>query len=218
MQSFDASLFAAGGAIAGGRCGDAGRSEKCIRRGSAAGASRDSRTRDGILSYSTTLPSPPSMLRTNTKRSNESRSSIGTCITATARRGFFTTTRAFSFFRCISIRGIREPVSRGETGHGRGLGTTFNVPVKAQTPAGEQKSTFEAALGEISTKNSTDLIFISAGFDAHLTDPLGQLAARRSRFCFDDANRDAMGRRSHAAAASFRVSKADTISKHSEKR
>jgi acetoin utilization deacetylase AcuC-like enzyme len=65
--------------------------------------------------------------------------------------------------------------SRGETGHGRGLGATLNLPVKAYTPAEEQKRSFEAAIEEISTKIRPDLIFISAGFDAHLMDPLGQL-------------------------------------------
>jgi acetoin utilization deacetylase AcuC-like enzyme len=65
--------------------------------------------------------------------------------------------------------------SRGETGHGRGLGSTLNVPVRANTPANEQKRSFEAALEEISAIFKPDLIFISAGFDAHLTDPLGQL-------------------------------------------
>ena len=65
--------------------------------------------------------------------------------------------------------------SRGETGHGRGLGSTLNVPVKANTPATEQRRSFEAAIEDISTKIKPDMIFISAGFDAHLTDPLGQL-------------------------------------------
>jgi acetoin utilization deacetylase AcuC-like enzyme len=65
--------------------------------------------------------------------------------------------------------------SRGETGHGRGLGSTLNVPVKANTPARDQKRAFEAAIEEIAGKIRPDLIFISAGFDAHLTDPLGQL-------------------------------------------
>lgn len=65
--------------------------------------------------------------------------------------------------------------SRGETGHGRGLGTTLNVPVKASTPSTDQRNSFDAAIDEISTKIKPDLIFISAGFDAHLTDPLGQL-------------------------------------------
>lgn len=65
--------------------------------------------------------------------------------------------------------------ARGETGLGRGRGTTLNVPVRASTPAGEQRRMFEAALGEISSRFKPDLIFISAGFDAHESDPLGQL-------------------------------------------
>jgi acetoin utilization deacetylase AcuC-like enzyme len=65
--------------------------------------------------------------------------------------------------------------SRGETGFGRGLGLTKNVPVKANTAATEQRRMFEEALEEISTQFKPDIIMISAGFDAHLTDPLGQL-------------------------------------------
>ena len=65
--------------------------------------------------------------------------------------------------------------SRGETGFGRGLGSTLNVPVKANTRAAEQKGVFEAAIADISKNFKPDLIMISAGFDAHLTDPLGQL-------------------------------------------
>jgi acetoin utilization deacetylase AcuC-like enzyme len=65
--------------------------------------------------------------------------------------------------------------TRGETGFGRGLGTTINVPVKANTKAVEQKRMFEGALEDISAKFRPDLIMISAGFDAHLSDPLGQL-------------------------------------------
>jgi acetoin utilization deacetylase AcuC-like enzyme len=65
--------------------------------------------------------------------------------------------------------------SRGETGCGRGWGTTHNIPVKANTDAGEQTRMFEGALEDISKKFTPDLIMISAGFDAHITDPLGQL-------------------------------------------
>ena len=65
--------------------------------------------------------------------------------------------------------------SRGETGHGRGLGFTLNVPVKANTKSDDQRRVFDAALDEISGGFNPDLIMISAGFDAHLTDPLGQL-------------------------------------------
>ncbi len=65
--------------------------------------------------------------------------------------------------------------SRGETGYGRGRGLTLNVPVKARVAAKEQRRMFENAIGDISKSFKPDLIFISAGFDAHLTDPLGQL-------------------------------------------
>lgn len=65
--------------------------------------------------------------------------------------------------------------ARGETGFSKGLGYTKNLPVKAQTKPSEQKRMFNAALEEISSNFKPDLIIISAGFDAHLTDPLGQL-------------------------------------------
>ncbi len=65
--------------------------------------------------------------------------------------------------------------ARGETGFGRGKDYTLNVPVKAKTPAKEFKRMFENALNDIRRNFTPDLIFISAGFDAHETDPLGQL-------------------------------------------
>ncbi len=51
----------------------------------------------------------------------------------------------------------------------------MNVPVKAQTLAQSQKRMFENALGDIHRNFKPDLIIISAGFDAHQSDPLGQL-------------------------------------------
>ncbi len=65
--------------------------------------------------------------------------------------------------------------SRGETGTGRGRGYTLNAPLRARTPAKEQRRMFEAALEEISRVFKPDLVLISAGFDAHAGDPLGQL-------------------------------------------
>lgn len=65
--------------------------------------------------------------------------------------------------------------SRGETGQGKGLGSTMNLPVRAFTDADDQKAAFEAAISEIRSKMKPDLIFISAGFDGHRSDPLGQL-------------------------------------------
>ncbi len=72
--------------------------------------------------------------------------------------------------------------SRGETGRGRGLGTTLNVPVRAETSAAEQTRMFEAAIEEIGAKFHPDLIIISAGFDAHEADPLGQLKLQDEDF------------------------------------
>ena len=65
--------------------------------------------------------------------------------------------------------------ARGESGIGRGSGYTLNVPVKARTSAREQKRMFAAAVDEIGAKFKPDLIIISAGFDSHNGDPLGQL-------------------------------------------
>lgn len=72
--------------------------------------------------------------------------------------------------------------SRGETGHGRGLGTTMNVPVRAETRAADQKRMFESAIWDIAKDFKPDLVMISAGFDAHVTDPLGQLRLEDNGF------------------------------------
>jgi len=58
----------------------------------------------------------------------------------------------------------------------------MNVPVKAQTSADTQKRMFENALDDIRKNFKPDLIFISAGFDAHSTDPLGQLLLQDDDF------------------------------------
>ncbi len=65
--------------------------------------------------------------------------------------------------------------ARGENGMGRGRGYTLNVPLRAATPASEHRRVFDTALEEISAKFTPDLVIISAGFDAHANDPLGQL-------------------------------------------
>ena len=65
--------------------------------------------------------------------------------------------------------------TRAETGHGRGRGYTLNVPLRAMTPPKEQRGVFESAIEEIANNFKPDLVMISAGFDAHKGDPLGQL-------------------------------------------
>jgi acetoin utilization deacetylase AcuC-like enzyme len=58
----------------------------------------------------------------------------------------------------------------------------MNIPLKAQTPAAEHARMFNAALEEISSRFRPDLILISAGFDSHVGDPLGQLRLEDSDF------------------------------------
>jgi acetoin utilization deacetylase AcuC-like enzyme len=65
--------------------------------------------------------------------------------------------------------------TRAETGHGRGRGYTLNVPLRAMTSTNEQRRAFDSAIGDIAARFTPDLIIISAGFDAHQGDPLGQL-------------------------------------------
>jgi acetoin utilization deacetylase AcuC-like enzyme len=65
--------------------------------------------------------------------------------------------------------------TRSETGHGRGRGFTLNVPLRAQTSPKDQVRAFDSAVGDIAANFQPDLIIISAGFDAHQGDPLGQL-------------------------------------------
>ena len=90
-------------------------------------------------------------------------------------QGIFYTDPSVYFFSMHQYPWYPGTGAKGETGHGRGLGWTLNVPVRANTHAADQVSSFDAAISEISSRVRPDIIFISAGFDAHRTDPLGQL-------------------------------------------
>lgn len=63
----------------------------------------------------------------------------------------------------------------GERGEEAGAGFTRNVPLRARTPAKEYVEVFRAVTQEIAQSFQPDLLLISAGFDAHLEDPLGSL-------------------------------------------
>jgi acetoin utilization deacetylase AcuC-like enzyme len=65
--------------------------------------------------------------------------------------------------------------SRAETGQGRGRGYTLNVPLRAMTPTSDQRRAFDSAIEQMASAFTPDLVIISAGFDAHSSDPLGQL-------------------------------------------
>lgn len=62
-----------------------------------------------------------------------------------------------------------------ETGTGPGLGTTRNVPIAMGTDRSTYCDRFQQGLESITAHHQPDLIFISAGFDAHRDDPIGSL-------------------------------------------
>ena len=72
--------------------------------------------------------------------------------------------------------------ARGETGVARGRGYTMNLPVRAMTSRHEQRRMFDAALEDIGARFKPDLLIISAGFDSHESDPLGQLKLEDEEF------------------------------------
>jgi acetoin utilization deacetylase AcuC-like enzyme len=87
-----------------------------------------------------------------------------------------------------------------ETGRGAGLGFTFNIPLTIGTRDEEIERLYaDAALPRV-RRFAPDLILVSAGFDAHERDPLGQLRmttpgfARLSKSLVDMADSVCEGR------------------------
>ena len=61
-----------------------------------------------------------------------------------------------------------------ETGSGKGLGTTFNVPIRWEQ-RGQFMQKFAHGLRLAAERCKPQLLLISAGFDAHRDDPIGSL-------------------------------------------
>ncbi len=61
----------------------------------------------------------------------------------------------------------------GETGAGRGEGTTLNVPLGIGTPAAAYLDAFDRALDDVLARFHPDFVLVSAGFDVLAGDPLG---------------------------------------------
>ena len=62
-----------------------------------------------------------------------------------------------------------------ETGEGRGRGTTLNCPMKAGSADAEYLEAFRTKITPAVEAFKPDAIILSAGFDAHARDPLGQV-------------------------------------------
>ncbi len=65
--------------------------------------------------------------------------------------------------------------AREETGAGRGLGFTANVPLPHGTNRPDYHAAFRASLDKMADRIRPELVLISAGFDAHAEDPVGDL-------------------------------------------
>ncbi len=72
--------------------------------------------------------------------------------------------------------------ARQETGSGKGLGTTCNLPLEFGTSRDDYLGQFTNALGGFVAKINPQLIIISAGFDAHREDPVGSLGLEAEDF------------------------------------
>ncbi len=62
-----------------------------------------------------------------------------------------------------------------ERGTDEGEGYTLNIPVRAMTGPEDYLRMFEQGMESVMKSFSPDLVIVSAGFDAHATDPLGHL-------------------------------------------
>jgi acetoin utilization deacetylase AcuC-like enzyme len=62
-----------------------------------------------------------------------------------------------------------------ETGTGRALGTTLNVPLPYETSRHDYRAAFENGLSRFADQIRPELVIVSAGFDAHAEDPVGDL-------------------------------------------
>ena len=65
--------------------------------------------------------------------------------------------------------------ARDETGTGPGLGHVRNIPLPHATPRPDYHAAFRAGLEELADRIRPELVLISAGFDAHAEDPVGDL-------------------------------------------
>jgi acetoin utilization deacetylase AcuC-like enzyme len=69
-----------------------------------------------------------------------------------------------------------------ETGTGDGLGFTRNIPLPYGTSKADYHAAFRAGLDALADRVRPELVIISAGFDAHAEDPVGDLGLEEDDF------------------------------------
>jgi acetoin utilization deacetylase AcuC-like enzyme len=65
--------------------------------------------------------------------------------------------------------------SKDETGTGAGLGHTVNIPLPHGIPTATYHAAFRTGLHALADRLKPELVLVSAGFDAHCEDPVGDL-------------------------------------------
>ena len=174
MQSFDASLFAAGGAIAAVDAVMSGEAKNAFVAVRPPGHHATAEHAMGFCLFNNVAVA--ARYAQNKYQEIENVAIIDWDVHhGNGTQGIFYSDPSVFFFSMHQYPWYPGTGSRGETGQGKGLGTTLNLPTRAFTSSKDQVASFEAAITEMSTKMKPDIVFISAGFDAHLTDPLGQL-------------------------------------------
>lgn len=174
MQSFDASLFAAGGAVAAVDAVMQGEAENAFVAVRPPGHHATAENAMGFCLFNNVAVA--ARYAQNKYKEIDRVAIVDWDVHhGNGTQGIFYSDPSVFFFSMHQYPWYPGTGARGETGQGRGLGTTLNVPMRAFTKARDQRSTFESAIEEMASKMTPDIIFISAGFDAHLTDPLGQL-------------------------------------------
>jgi acetoin utilization deacetylase AcuC-like enzyme len=69
-----------------------------------------------------------------------------------------------------------------ETGRGPGRGFTFNVPIPYGVSRADYQDQFARVLEKAAAKSKPELVLVSAGFDAHVRDPIGSLGLQAEDF------------------------------------
>ena len=69
-----------------------------------------------------------------------------------------------------------------ETGRGQGAGHVFNLPLRYGVSRKEYHAAFAATLERAAATIKPELVLVSAGFDAHASDPIGSLGLETEDF------------------------------------
>ena len=71
---------------------------------------------------------------------------------------------------------------RHETGSGRGLGKTKNLPIEFGISRRDYRALFERELEKFANRIKPQMVIVSAGFDSHREDPIGSLGLETEDF------------------------------------